>query len=235
MVVRACVDGKVWTAAEVQELRETHRIVCGSGGVCRHNSNKASEHRLPMQLTPAQLYVGRLHGFLEQDEPTPAVVDELPTEAIASWWTHAWDVFKALFVPAPTIDAPKTPQAKRRKLSDHDAKDCAVALDVPLHHRVFADLWSQGFYITSGSKFGGDFLIYNADPVTTHASAIIFVLARATLSPQDIVGYGRLARAVKKNCVLAYLNQRQCLSYMTLTHTSTTSRAGRPRGPHGQP
>ncbi|EQC41485.1 hypothetical protein SDRG_01452 [Saprolegnia diclina VS20] len=234
MVICACVDGKVWTAAEVQELRETHRIVCGSGGICRHNSNKASEHRLPMQLTPAQLYVGRLHGFLEQDKPTPAVLDEPPTEAATSWWTNAWVALKALFNPAPMTDAPGSPQAKRRKLSDPDAKDSAVAVDVPLHHRVFEDLWSQGFYITSGSKFGGDFLIYNADPVTTHASAIIFVLVSATLSPQDIVGYGRLARAVKKNCVLAYLNQRRCLSYTTLTHTSTTSRADRPRGPHGR-
>lgn len=29
-----------------------------------------------------------------------------------------------------------------------------------LRFKVFRDLWQKGYYLTSGSKFGGDFLVY---------------------------------------------------------------------------
>jgi len=29
-----------------------------------------------------------------------------------------------------------------------------------LRYRVFRDIWSRGFYLTTGGKFGGDFLVY---------------------------------------------------------------------------
>ena len=32
--------------------------------------------------------------------------------------------------------------------------------DHEMRYCIFQNLWEQGFYITSGSKFGGDFLVY---------------------------------------------------------------------------
>lgn len=32
--------------------------------------------------------------------------------------------------------------------------------DHEMRYHVFLDLWEQGYYVTSGSKFGGDFLVY---------------------------------------------------------------------------
>lgn len=32
--------------------------------------------------------------------------------------------------------------------------------DEKLKYAVFKDLWEKNFYITNGSKFGGDFLVY---------------------------------------------------------------------------
>ena len=29
-----------------------------------------------------------------------------------------------------------------------------------LRYKVFREFWEQGYYMTSGSKFGGDFLVY---------------------------------------------------------------------------
>lgn len=29
-----------------------------------------------------------------------------------------------------------------------------------LRYKVFKDLWSKGYYLTCGMKFGGDFLVY---------------------------------------------------------------------------
>jgi tRNA-splicing endonuclease subunit Sen34 len=47
---------------------------------------------------------------------------------------------------------------------------CSNLLDVPLpelitdleiiRYKVFKDLWTKGFYLTCGLKFGGDFLVY---------------------------------------------------------------------------
>ncbi|CAH0729738.1 unnamed protein product, partial [Brenthis ino] len=36
-------------------------------------------------------------------------------------------------------------------------------------YAVFKDLWEKGHYITSGSKFGADYLVYPGDPVKFHA------------------------------------------------------------------
>lgn len=47
---------------------------------------------------------------------------------------------------------------------------CLNIIEVPLpeiknnleriRYKVFKDLWSKGFYLTCGMKFGGDFLVY---------------------------------------------------------------------------
>lgn len=47
---------------------------------------------------------------------------------------------------------------------------CSNVIEVPLpkfindleriRYKVFKDLWSKGFYLTCGMKFGGDFLVY---------------------------------------------------------------------------
>jgi len=47
---------------------------------------------------------------------------------------------------------------------------CSDVIEVPLpelvtnfemlRYKVFKDLWSKGFYLTCGVKFGGDFLVY---------------------------------------------------------------------------
>lgn len=29
-----------------------------------------------------------------------------------------------------------------------------------LRYKTFKDLWERGYYVTSGEKFGGDFLVY---------------------------------------------------------------------------
>ncbi len=37
---------------------------------------------------------------------------------------------------------------------------------------VFGALWERGYYVTSGLKFGGDYLVYLGDPIKYHASYI---------------------------------------------------------------
>lgn len=41
-----------------------------------------------------------------------------------------------------------------------------------LRCKVFSDLWEKGYYITSGEKFGGDYLVYPGDPLKFHSHFI---------------------------------------------------------------
>ncbi|KAF0682936.1 Aste57867_24949 [Aphanomyces stellatus] len=253
MVVAVCLDGKVWSAADAKELREKHRIVCGSGGVCRESSNKAPVHRIPLQLTPEQVYVGHLHGFITKESSSPpATGDVMANVAVSSflqgWWVSAWNTLASFFpsyvvlnrhwatplhvdqLPSTAIMIPTLTTYPKDSI-DNDNEANTLGTHVPLRHRVFRDLWEKGFHITSGSKFGGDFLLYDADPLTTHASAIVVVSESPMVPAADIAGFGRLARAVKKSWVLAYSNDRCTICYTTLVHVDTTSDR-RPRRPN---
>ena len=71
-------------------------------------------------------------------------------------------------------------------------------------YKVFSDLWKRGYFITNGSKFGGDYLVYPGDPLRFHSYFIVKILPlRGRLSGLDLVSVGRLGSTVKKTTVLA--------------------------------
>lgn len=90
------------------------------------------------------------------------------------------------------------------------------------HCAVFADLWQRGFFLTSASKFGGDFLAYHGDPLKYHASFVV-VVSRSDepLLLCEIAALGRLANAVKKTGLVASLDADQ-VSYLTIDWRSMT-------------
>lgn len=73
-----------------------------------------------------------------------------------------------------------------------------------LNADVFDFFWSQGFYITSGVKFGGQFLLYPNDPMCVHSEYIVSVKQTKDqeVLPLEIIGMGRTATNVKKTFVL---------------------------------
>ncbi|XP_068243142.1 tRNA-splicing endonuclease subunit Sen34-like [Palaemon carinicauda] len=73
-----------------------------------------------------------------------------------------------------------------------------------LKYDVFKDLWERGYYITSGTKFGGDFLLYDGDPILFHATFIVKCVKKfQQVSNCDLMTMSRLANATKKTLVLA--------------------------------
>uniref|UniRef100_A0A8D2LAA9 tRNA-splicing endonuclease subunit Sen34 n=1 Tax=Varanus komodoensis TaxID=61221 RepID=A0A8D2LAA9_VARKO len=80
---------------------------------------------------------------------------------------------------------------------DHEMRCC-----------IFRNLWERGYYITSGGKFGGDFLVYPGDPMRFHAHYIALCIPKdAPLSLQDVVSAGRLGTNVKKTVLLCSVDQ----------------------------
>ncbi|KAL3287422.1 hypothetical protein HHI36_001894 [Cryptolaemus montrouzieri] len=81
---------------------------------------------------------------------------------------------------------------------------------------VFQNLWERGYYITSGQKFGGDFLVYLGDPIIYHAIFIVRCVDNMlSMDSHEIVAFGRLGTSVKKKTVLASLINEQ-VSFITL-------------------
>jgi len=79
---------------------------------------------------------------------------------------------------------------------------------------VFEDLWMRGYFISNGSKFGGNFLVYPGDPLLFHAHFIVIVVEPCEIiSPLDIVSYGRLGVSVKKMSVLASVDPHDSKVY----------------------
>ena len=69
---------------------------------------------------------------------------------------------------------------------------------------VFADLWEKGLYLTGGSKFGGDFLVYPEDPCACHAQAVVKIVAvDAAMHPLELASFGRMCTMVNKAPLLA--------------------------------
>jgi len=74
---------------------------------------------------------------------------------------------------------------------------------------IFAHLWQRpNSYVSSGAKFGGDFLVYPGDPLHHHASHIVTVVEwDKSLAPLDMIAIGRVAVSVKKTAVFASVHE----------------------------
>lgn len=83
-------------------------------------------------------------------------------------------------------------------------KNTKSAPNVPKRNDVFRYFWSLKYHITSGYKFGGDYLLYPGDPMCFHSQFIVSVKTEEeAISPKEIVLMGRLATNVKKMFLLA--------------------------------
>lgn len=86
-----------------------------------------------------------------------------------------------------------------------------------LRYEIFSDLWHEGYFITTGVNFGGDFLVYGGDPLLFHASFIVkCVHDIKQVDICDIVTRARIGTSTKKTLVLAELNAEKKVAYKSL-------------------
>lgn len=81
--------------------------------------------------------------------------------------------------------------------------------DQILRDHVFRDLWEKGYYMTSGLKYGGDFLVYADDPSSSHSSYIALVLSQ-TQHITCLPALARVATKVKKKILLCSADDCYC-------------------------
>ncbi|KAJ8673334.1 hypothetical protein QAD02_004596 [Eretmocerus hayati] len=71
-------------------------------------------------------------------------------------------------------------------------------------YKVFKDIWEQGYYVTSGQKFGCDYLAYPGDPIMYHSQLLIHCKSRhEEISVLELVADSRIASHVRKTTVFA--------------------------------
>ncbi|XP_077313563.1 tRNA-splicing endonuclease subunit Sen34-like isoform X2 [Lithobates pipiens] len=117
------------------------------------------------------------------------------------------------------------PTARTNVQSIEEVDLCKASLDWPypgqtkheLRFKVLRDLWQKGYYLTSGSKFGGDFLVYPGDPMRFHAHYIAICFPQDEEIPlRDIITAGRLGTNVKKTVLLCSANKEGQVTYTSL-------------------
>ena len=87
-------------------------------------------------------------------------------------------------------------------LQEAHEKGLWTPLSTP-RYRAFSILWERGYFVTTGTKFGGDFIVYTGDPIRNHSSQIVVPLSPNQLvRVTDLITRGRLGTNVNKQVVL---------------------------------
>eukprot|EP01118_Nematostelium_gracile_P003120 TRINITY_DN13555_c0_g1_i1.p1 TRINITY_DN13555_c0_g1~~TRINITY_DN13555_c0_g1_i1.p1 ORF type:complete len:261 (+),score=44.81 TRINITY_DN13555_c0_g1_i1:59-841(+) len=113
--------------------------------------------------------------------------------------------------------------------SDRNLQVCTDSFQYPNNSEeerkmiVFEDLWKKGYFLSNGSKFGGDFLVYPGDTLQYHAHFVVIIKGfEEELSPLDIISYGRLGVTVKKTPILASVSEDNRVVYLSLDWQGVT-------------
>ena len=110
---------------------------------------------------------------------------------------------------------------------DHETNDAKELVENwkylgnELKRLVFADLWHKGFFVTDGTKFGGDFLVYPGDPIHFHAKYVVICQASSVtdIKETDLVTRSRLGSSTKKTVLLATQKDEREIQYHAVKWT----------------
>lgn len=82
---------------------------------------------------------------------------------------------------------------------------------------VFEDLWKRGFYMTRGSKFGGNFLAYINDPRYVHSKFIVRVVDKGTLfKKSEFILHTRMYTTTLKRTLIAVVDSDEKVRYVEI-------------------
>nr|XP_002123488.1 tRNA-splicing endonuclease subunit Sen34-like [Ciona intestinalis] len=83
---------------------------------------------------------------------------------------------------------------------------------------IFCDLHNQGYFLTDGVKFGGNFLVYPGDPGLYHSTYILLHIPyEKEISATEFATFGRLASSVKKTLLLASIDKENKVVYSSMS------------------
>lgn len=218
-IVRVGEDCFVWDVDLVQELRERHHVVGAMVGGVAGFKQQDAVRGLPLQLLPAE------EVYLKRKEVIDPVC--LNSEYTAKkrsgrevGTAHDEDESKVKTIPLMCNSTSQwvyehEKKAYRRVGDEHEKQK--------KEHRkmlVYADLQRLGMHVTSGLKFGADFLAYPGDPALFHAQFIVRVVQDdEPLHVLGMSGSARVAHSARKHLLLASIDEQEdetTVHYLTL-------------------
>ena len=155
----------------------------------------------------------------EADEEAPQELSKEETEAEirASLQERAgaMDSFPTSFIVSQSSSV--RARGKLREIAPEEWPFPRTPKEV-LRNRAFAELHGQGYWLTSGSKFAGDYLVYAGDPLRFHSYFVVICLEWGyKLSAFDLIAIGRLAGGVKKGpCICSLEPGKEELQFVTI-------------------
>jgi len=76
-----------------------------------------------------------------------------------------------------------------------------------IEYKVFKDLKNRNFYVTSGFKYGSDFLVYRDDPNFIHSEYLLYVYTtKQELNLKEIITSERVSLSNRKKYMAACVN-----------------------------
>ncbi len=93
-----------------------------------------------------------------------------------------------------------------QEISSSELQLHVSVLNKTCKYNAFKYLWNQGYYITCGAKFGGEFLVYPGPPSQYHSQFILNCTEESrSFTFKELVAFSRMATTVKKTYVIAML------------------------------
>lgn len=224
------IYGLVWNAQDAIRLRKDHRILGGYIGSLPHSPNQNKFKSVPFHLLTEQVYVllkkevdgtGSEFEFVDWNECVgpaseeqigvfrqmeDAAMDEFKRQRelkrLNGNVVH-WKTRHPVTIPTVSMDLPwyKPALIGRQAMMDVLQKIERLSQESCL---LFEWLYGRQWFMSSGTKFGGSFMVYPRDPMQCHASYILKITSDSTVDPMEIVRSGRLGTMTKKQFVFGY-------------------------------
>eukprot|EP00963_Diacronema_lutheri_P004985 scaffold363_cov331-Pavlova_lutheri.AAC.106 len=218
-IVRVGEDCYVWDVDLVQELRERHRVVGAMVGGVAGFKQQDAVRGLPLQLLPAEEEYLRKRKAIDPvclegeytAERRPGKEVEIASDE---------DESKVKTIPLSCTFTSQWVYKHQKKANDGEEWACAGDERERRKVLVYADLQRLGMHVTSGLKFGADFLAYPGDPALFHAQFIVRVVQDdEPLHVLGLSGCARVAHSARKHLLLASIEEKggeTLIHYLTL-------------------
>ncbi|MDR0911635.1 MAG: tRNA-intron lyase [Methanobrevibacter sp.] len=111
---------------------------------------------------------------------------------------------------------------KGNKIEIDDLKSIVREKNLYSRFVVFRDLKDRGYVIKSGFKYGADFRLYKRGqaPGTQHSNFLVKIISELDdLKVSDFSSYARVAHGVKKDLLLAILDDDWDITYYSVKWT----------------
>ncbi|KAL3149941.1 hypothetical protein ABBQ38_013303 [Trebouxia sp. C0009 RCD-2024] len=203
-------EGYIWDPDGVKWLRQHCRIVGGLTGSTAEQKQHKSAGGLPCKLSAEELALALRQGWVTTVEPPSHPEGPEKSSAGVCLQAPAW--LTAVLNKKP-VQLPVTSRAQCSAGSEATYPPLAgVVTDTgpdiigisSNKAAVFSSLHASGYFVTDGSKFGSDYLLYPGDPLFYHAQFTVQVLDhQATVKPALLVGGARGSHSARKHLLLA--------------------------------